>query len=227
MKKFKEWDERIVLNWTKNMDEKRVYLARFISFFGREPLWFALTSFFIFIYIDYESFFLFGNTMLCGLILVNTAKLIFQRERPYVQHEEVEPLERRHKSKSFPSWHTYNAVANFLVVGYITESIWVYVVGLIFSAMIGVTRISLGVHYPIDVAVGYILGIAGFFIALNLVPYWLNLVDILEEISKYNFADNDWNPLFRYWWWYLEVAAVYLLIGLAGSYHSLKKLRGN
>lgn len=224
MNKIREWDSRVVLNIASKMSKRRTIAARIISFFGREPLWFALTSFFIFIYIDYESFFLLGNTMLTGLILVNTAKLMLKRERPYVEHDTIKALEREHKSKSFPSWHTFNAAANFLALGYITDSVWIYILGLVFALVVGISRILLGVHYPTDVIIGYLLGVLGFCIALSLVGYWLELVEILEDLSPYNFANNDWNPLFYYWWWYLEVTLVYLAISLAGSYHTLKKI---
>jgi len=91
-----------------------------------------------------------------GLALYRIIKNRAVRERPYVTHSAIEcasaPLDRY----SFPSGHTLHAVCfTLLATSYFPE----WTGGLVaLTALIALSRVILGLHYPTDVAAGALLG---------------------------------------------------------------------
>jgi membrane-associated phospholipid phosphatase len=98
-----------------------------------------------------------------GAALIDTVlKLHFRRIRPNVPWALV-----REHSFSFPSGHSVGAV---VLYGIVTYLIWnhlhdfarratVIASALLLIAGIGLSRVYLGVHYPTDVAAGYLVGL--------------------------------------------------------------------
>lgn len=89
-------------------------------------------------------------------VIANIIKIIIQAPRPYLVLENIVPLISK-TGFSFPSGHatTYMALAIALYfshkkVGYLF---------IFFALLIGLARIITGVHFPIDILGGYILGI--------------------------------------------------------------------
>jgi membrane-associated phospholipid phosphatase len=64
--------------------------------------------------------------------------------------------------QSFPSGHATTAFALAAAIGFISPR-WFYP-GLAFAAVVGVSRVSLGVHYTSDVVAGAILGVLGAYL---------------------------------------------------------------
>ncbi len=98
-----------------------------------------------------------------GMILNTALKAVFARPRPAV----VPPLAIV-GSTSFPSGHSMIAAVVYLTLGALlarTTTRWrlrLYYVGvaLFLSAVIGLSRLYLGVHYPTDVLAGWCAGMA-------------------------------------------------------------------
>ena len=150
-------------------------IFKFISFFGRETIWFTIIAIYLFIWYDPFLFVYFGTTFLTGLLIVVPIKHYVSRERPFKTLENIKLLEREQISGSFPSWHCYNVVAQGILISVILNSIWVLIILLSIAILVAFSRVQLGVHYPSDVIVGYIIGIAGFFISFYLLSpifYW-------------------------------------------------------
>jgi len=103
-----------------------------------------------------------------GLMLV--LKHLFKRKRPRV------PLLQAVKGLSFPSGHAIYAVTFYGLLVYISSQTIkdkflkasVITCLLILIQFIGFSRIYLRVHYPSDVAAGYIIGIVWLVIALGI-----------------------------------------------------------
>ena len=106
-----------------------------------------------------------------GAILLNNAlKLFFDRDRPSVFEWETHAA-----SSSFPSGHAMSATVVYGTVAYLLARLqkhgWARALTLLFAivmvALICLTRLYLGVHYPSDVVGGIIVGLAwsGFCMA--------------------------------------------------------------
>lgn len=107
---------------------------------------------------------LFVLVAIAGGTLVSTLlKAIFARPRP-----DVVPHLTHFGQASFPSGHAMLSTAAYLTLGALLAAIqqrrreraYVISVALALAAMVGLTRVYLGVHYPTDVAAGWTLGIA-------------------------------------------------------------------
>jgi undecaprenyl-diphosphatase len=102
-----------------------------------------------------------------GLLVYKLLKRVFVRERPFIRHAGISlaaaPLDRY----SFPSGHTLHAVSFSWQLSAAFPELAVFVVPL--ALAIAASRVVLGLHYPTDVLVGALLGLAGgaFGVALT------------------------------------------------------------
>lgn len=109
-----------------------------------------------------------GLAMLMGLLLCNlTLKPLCQRPRPYdYQYETfgrlIPLLIQRQHDFSFPSGHT---IASFEAAGVIAlnNKKW-GAAALVLASLIAFSRLYLYVHYPTDVLVSVVLGVAFAFL---------------------------------------------------------------
>jgi len=99
-------------------------------------------------------------SLLCTNIFL---KNLVRRARPFQQYAQLIPLIPAPRDFSFPSGHTSAsfaaAVACFL--GFRDQNRWLPAVcPLILAALIGFSRLYLGVHFPTDVLAGCLIGCA-------------------------------------------------------------------
>ena len=107
---------------------------------------------------------LFG-TLVKGLVL---------RRRPYMDHAQIECITAPHKDGdimsvkeqgySFPSLHSAMAAATYGTIAESTRKKATIALGIIMPLLIGISRPFLGVHYPTDVLVGWVVGILCIFV---------------------------------------------------------------
>lgn len=79
---------------------------------------------------------------------------------------------------SFPSGHTQTATTFWTSLMIIFRQKWMYILGLIMILGVGLSRLYLGVHWPIDVICGWIFGIV-FTIMFS------KLFDIVDKNKDY------------------------------------------
>ncbi len=102
-----------------------------------------------------------------GTVLNQFLKIVFRTPRPWV----VDPsftvvgnaLEAA-KGYSFPSGHTQNAFGIFATYGVYSKNRRVCILCFALAAAIGLSRLYLGVHFPIDVLVSAVLALILIFI---------------------------------------------------------------
>lgn len=98
-----------------------------------------------------------------GTVLSSGLKAIFSRPRP-----DIVPHLTHFGEASFPSGHAMLSTVAYLTLGALMAAIEerrrvrAYIIGIavLLAGLIGATRVYLGVHYPTDVAAGWLLGAA-------------------------------------------------------------------
>jgi undecaprenyl-diphosphatase len=80
-----------------------------------------------------------------------------QRDRPPVVVLDPEPLVGVPSTSSFPSGHTSTSFACAYVISRLAPRLTAFV--FVLAALIGFSRIYVGVHYPLDVLAGAVLGL--------------------------------------------------------------------
>jgi len=111
----------------------------------------------------YRTMVLIGATSLGGLLLVTILKFLIARDRPDI----VPPLMIEH-TPSFPSGHSMMSAVVYLslavllarIQSTISLRIYIILIALLLTFLIGISRIYLGVHYPTDVLSGWSVGLA-------------------------------------------------------------------
>jgi undecaprenyl-diphosphatase len=91
-----------------------------------------------------------------GILAYKLIKRHAVRERPFITHSAIScgaaPLDRY----SFPSGHTLHAVSFAVLGSHHLPELALPLAG--FAALVGLSRVVLGLHYPTDVAAGALLG---------------------------------------------------------------------
>ncbi|MBD5134229.1 MAG: phosphatase PAP2 family protein [Clostridiales bacterium] len=97
--------------------------------------------------------------MLIGLVVVNlTIKPLVARDRPWLVIENFVNLVPEKDPNSFPSGHTNAAFAFALAVCLSAPKKWMKISAVCAAAVMGLSRLYVGVHFPSDVLVGAVIG---------------------------------------------------------------------
>ena len=93
-----------------------------------------------------------------GFVILSLLRKKINAPRPYEEWDIKPLLDRDSPGQSMPSRHVFSAT--IISMACLHDSLSVGVILLVLSALLGLVRVSGGVHYPKDVVVGYICGLA-------------------------------------------------------------------
>ena len=93
-----------------------------------------------------------------GFVILSFLRKKINAPRPYEEWDIKPLLDRDSPSQSMPSRHVFSAT--IISMACLHASLSVGVILLVLSVILGLVRVSGGVHYPKDVVVGYICGLA-------------------------------------------------------------------
>jgi undecaprenyl-diphosphatase len=84
-------------------------------------------------------------------------KALFDRERPPLPYPEPDPLVRTPHDGSFPSGHAATSFASATILSFAFPRFAPFLFAL--AAAVAWSRVYVGVHYPLDIVGGAVLGI--------------------------------------------------------------------
>ncbi|MHB8148496.1 MAG: phosphatase PAP2 family protein [Vulcanimicrobiaceae bacterium] len=96
------------------------------------------------------------------IALVKLSGALYYHERPFVVYH-IQPLIAHIPDNAFPSDHL--AACGLAVTFLWSRDRRLAIVALLCAAAIGYARVAAALHWPVDVAVGFTLGIAGMLLA--------------------------------------------------------------
>lgn len=147
-----------------------------VSRLGDGVLWYALIAMLPVLY-GLQGLWMAAHTLLTGLVCLLVYKYLktsLVRERPYISFSAIRCAAPALDRYSFPSGHTMHAVCfSLLLAGYMPHGasiVWT------FTALVGISRVVLGLHYPSDVAAGALLGLAIGWSAQYVFPFTLSAI---------------------------------------------------
>ncbi len=127
-----------------------------------------------------------GYIVLSSVTLNSVLKGFFNLDRP-IGEEGIRTLRPETATgQSFPSGHSQGAATAGASISYYLKNKRVTIFAILLVALVGFSRLYLGVHYPKDVIVGILLGSLVTFIGVKLLEkfnalnvYWITLLAFL------------------------------------------------
>ncbi len=136
---------------------------RFLTDFGEESF-FLLVLCALYWCINKQLAYGVGISFFVSSMLTQGMKITFRVERPWIIDPAFSPAKgdgilATATGYSFPSGHTQSATALFTYLGLASRKKRVLIACLVLSLLVGFSRMYLGVHTPVDVAVGFLLAL--------------------------------------------------------------------
>ncbi|MBE0410066.1 MAG: phosphatase PAP2 family protein [Anaerolineales bacterium] len=163
---FFETGLEIVLFFQRTFGEWVATPSRIISFIGDEEF-FLLVLPLIYWSVHSALGLRIGFMLLLSNGVNGIFKLVFSTPRPFFYSTEVQPLTFE-TSFGIPSGHAQNAAAVWGVVAAFFNKTWGWILLVSLIILIGLSRLSLGVHFPIDVLAGWAVGFALLWLVIRL-----------------------------------------------------------
>ena len=140
-----------------------------ITIFGEAVLYWIISAFLIFGPFGLKNL---GTKLLIGTILEAIIvhvwlKRQLKRGRPFELYNDIKPLGRIPRDRSWPSGHTAMSFTCAILLFVELHSI-VGILAIIFATLIAFSRVYLGVHFPTDVIGGFLIAVI-----INTIICWI------------------------------------------------------
>ena len=142
---------------------------------------------------------------LAGSLNINVAvKNIVKMPRPIGTKGLISLRIQTATGYSFPSGHTQTATTFWTSMITQFKNIWIYIIGILMILGAGISRLYLAVHWPMDVIVGWILGIILSILFIKLFDYIDNsknyyilvIIMLIFGVCTYFVGGEDFYKLF-------------------------------
>ncbi|MFH2039464.1 MAG: phosphatase PAP2 family protein [Chloroflexota bacterium] len=125
-----------------------------------------------------------GVILLVGSSLNDMLKLAFHMPRPYWVTTKIQAFASE-TGFGLPSGHSQSAVGVWGMLASQIKKRWVWVIAILLMVLIGLSRIFLGVHFPTDVLLGWLVGSVILWLVLRLwdkVAAWLIKLSLGQQV---------------------------------------------
>jgi membrane-associated phospholipid phosphatase len=151
------------------------HAAEYTTMLGEEGIYILIIAVFFWA-ISKKKGFIMASTLLVSLYLNTFLKMIFHTPRPF---EAIPDLQGKRLETatgySFPSGHTQGASSFYATLIYLFKNKLLRILCILAIFLVGISRLYLGVHWPVDVLGGWILGIGtAWYIASRVSALWDN-----------------------------------------------------
>ena len=142
---------------------------------------------------------------LAGSLNINVAvKNIVKMPRPIGTKGLISLRTQTATGYSFPSGHTQTSTTFWTAMMIQFKKVWIYVLGILMILGAGISRLYLAVHWPMDVIVGWILGIILSILFIKLFDYIDNsknyyilvIIMLIFGVCTYFVGGEDFYKLF-------------------------------
>jgi membrane-associated phospholipid phosphatase len=120
-----------------------------------------------------------GIILLLSTSVNDTLKMAFHGPRPYWISTDVIGYASE-TSFGVPSGHAQIAVGVWGMLAASLRKGWAWVIAILIILMIGISRIYLGVHFPHDVILGWLIGVILLWLVLR---YWKQTAEWVNKLS--------------------------------------------
>jgi len=162
-----------VLQWGLDFIRQVQYFAvpsltvimRIITWFGGITMYLILLTL-VYWCIDEKKGFRLGVMFLLSFWINISLKFLFNQPRPFFEGYDPSVGIISERLAGLPSGHAQISLVIFFIIASWINKKWAYACAIFLSLLIGFSRIYLGVHFPTDVAAGWILGaviLCGYF----------------------------------------------------------------
>jgi len=158
-------------------------LFEIVTLFGEQEVFIAIIGY-IFWNISQKKGIALGIVLLSSVTLNESIKLIIKAPRPFQVLDSIEGKRlATAEGYAFPSGHTQSASVFYPSLAYIVRKKWYTLAAIILSLLVGLSRVYLGVHWPIDAAAGFVLGVFIAALLFPLIMKWLDSEKIFRIIT--------------------------------------------
>lgn len=161
-----------MLKWIQSIRNPVLdYVFTSITILGEDYFAIAVLCFILWC-VNKKSGYVIGFAYLTSWIFNYSLKEAFKVPRPFVLDKDIVPIRPETATGySFPSGHTQGISALSIAIATAFRKKWLYAAGSILVILMAMSRMYLGVHTLLDVAVGAVAGMAWVFVANAIFDY--------------------------------------------------------
>jgi membrane-associated phospholipid phosphatase len=156
----------IIIQALQNIGDWFIPIMKFFTFLGVEEFYLLIMPVLIWM-IDYNFGLRIGVVLLLNSGLNNIFKMTFREPRPFWVSSEIQQLDQPTTDCGIPSGHSMTPKSIYGLVAVTLQRRWVTVVMALLIFFIGLSRMTLGVHFLQDVLVGWAFGLIFLWLYLR------------------------------------------------------------
>lgn len=174
----------VIIVFLQSLGAWLVESLRYISYLGIEEFYVFVAPV-LFWCVDASIGLRIGLGLMVSNSINTMLKMAFHGPRPYWHSPEVKAFSSETTFGS-PSAHAQNAVMVWGLLAYSIKRTWVWILAIAVMLLTGLSRMALGVHFPHDVLVGYLIGIlvlAAFIKLEGPIYRWLEKKSFIAQVA--------------------------------------------